>query len=402
MPDSSDFLIDTKLAHLGRPAIHGRGVINMPPQRGSTVLFDSLAELDRATARKNMPSELYYGAVGTQTTHAFEEAMAELEGGYAGVAVGTGLAACAIAIHAFVRQGDHVLVTDSVYDPTRNFCDTILAAMGVETTYFNPTIGEGIAELIRPNTRVVYLESPGTYTFEVQDVPAICRIAHEHGAIVALDNTWATPLYFRALEHGVDVAVYAATKYVVGHSDVLAGVLVTTEAAYLPVRNLTYTLGHCLSPDDAYLCLRGLRTMKLRLEHQQRSALTIAQWLQAQPDVLRVLYPALSDDPGHVLWKRDFHGAASLFAFLLPASPHLALAALIDDMELFGLGYSWGGFTSLIEPVALSKLSKKRAAAPWDAAQGSLIRLHIGLEDVADLQRDLAAGLDRWRRAVAR
>jgi cysteine-S-conjugate beta-lyase len=368
----------------------------MPIQRASTILFESLAELDRARTSKHRPGELYYGAMGTQTAFAFEEAMTAFDGGYGAVAVGTGLAACTTALLAFARQGDHLLVTDSVYDPTRAFCDGMLAALGVETTYFDPLVGDGIHELIRPNTRVIFLESPGSHTFEVQDVPTICRIAREHAICTMLDNTWATPLYFRALEHGVDIVIHAATKYVGGHSDILVGVIVTGEAHYAPVREAAIALGQCLSPDDAYLALRGLRTMSVRMEYQQRNALALARWLQTRPEVIRVLHPALPDDPGHAIWKRDFLGSSGLFAFVLPPAPREALAAMLDSMKLFGMGYSWGGFESLIIP---GMPSEKRKAARWDPAQGTLMRINVGLEEIGDLQRDLAAGLERWKTA---
>jgi cystathionine beta-lyase len=379
---------------LGRPASAPRGTVNLPVQRASTILFDSLAELDRARVSKHKPGELYYGAMGTQTAFALEEAMAALDGGYGAVAVGTGLAACTTALLAFARQGDHLLVTDSVYDPTRAFCDGMLAALGVETTYFDPLIGEGIRDLIRPNTRVIFLESPGSHTFEVQDVPGICRVAREREIVTMLDNTWATPLYFRALEHGVDIVIHAATKYVGGHSDVLVGVIVANEVCYARVRDAAVTLGLCLSPDDAYLALRGMRTMSVRMEHQQRNALELARWLQARPEVARVLHPALPEDPGHALWKRDFLGSSGLFAFVLPPAPREALAAFLDDMRLFGMGYSWGGFESLILP---GMPSEKRKAARWDPAQGTLIRVNLGLEHIEDLRNDLAAGLERWK-----
>jgi len=392
--DSHDYHTDTKIAHLGRPRRSARGVVNVPVQRASTVLFSSLAELERAQGRKYEPSELYYGTMGTQTTHAFEEAMAALDGGHAAVGVSSGLAACTSAILAFVRHGDHVLVTDSVYDPTRAFCDGMLASLGVETTYYDPTIGAGVAELIRPNTKVIFLESPGSHTFEIQDVPAICAVARARRVVTVIDNTWATPLYFRPLDHGVDVAVYAATKYMSGHSDVLIGAIVADKAHYQKVRAVTTALGHSLSPDDAYLTLRGLRTMGVRLERQERGAIELARWLEAHPDVARVLHPALESHPQHTLWKRDFQGAAGLFAFVLPPARHEALAALFDNLQLFGMGYSWGGFESLILP---GVPSEKRTVARWDATQGSLIRVSVGLENIADLQDDLAAALQRWK-----
>jgi cystathionine beta-lyase len=272
----------------------------------------------------------------------------------------------------------------------------MLSALGVETTYYDPVIGAGIAELIRPNTKVVFLESPGSHTFEIQDVPAICRVAGERGAACVIDNTWATQAYFRPLGHGAHVVVYAATKYMSGHSDVLVGAVVADKAHYHKVRVAITALGHCLSPDDAYLTLRGLRTMGVRLERQQRGALELARWLETHPDVRRVLYPALPSHPGHAIWKRDFLGASGLFAFVLPPAPREALAAFFDDMAVFGMGYSWGGFESLILP---GTPSEKRTVARWDDTQGTLIRVSVGLEDVRDLQHDLSAALQRWKAA---
>jgi cystathionine beta-lyase len=397
VPDSQDLHIDTQLALLGRPKRSARGAVNVAVQRASTILFSSLDELERASSRKYEPSELYYGTMGTQTTHAFEEAMAALDGGHAAIGVSSGLAACTSAILAFVRGGDHVLVTDSVYDPTRAFCDGMLSGLGVETTYYDPTIGAGIAELIRPNTKVVFLETPGSHTFDVQDVPAICRVARERGVVSVIDNTWATPMYFRPLDHGANVVVYAATKYMCGHADVLVGAVVADKAHYHKVRVAIAALGHSLSPDDAYLTLRGLRTMGVRLERQQRGAIELALWLETHPDVRRVLHPALPSHPGHAIWKRDFLGASGLFAFVLPPARREALAAFFDHLRVFGMGYSWGGFESLILP---GTPSEKRSVARWDDKQGTLIRVSVGLEDVRDLQHDLSAALQRWKAVI--
>jgi cysteine-S-conjugate beta-lyase len=394
VPDSNDLQIDTNLALLGRPRRSARDAVNVGVQRASTILFSSLAELERANSRKYEPGELYYGTMGTETNHAFEEATAALDGGYGAIGVSSGLAACTSAILAFVHSGDHILVTDSVYDPTRAFCDGLLAGLGVETTYYDPTIGADIAELIRPNTKVVFLESPGSHTFEIQDVPAICQVARERGVVSIIDNTWATPLYFRAFNHGANVAVYAATKYIGGHSDVLVGVVVSDQANYRKIRVAITALGHSLSPDDAYLALRGLRTMSVRLERQQRSAIELARWLEVRPEASRVLHPALPGNPGHALWKRDFLGASGLFAFVLPPAPREAIAAFFDDLHIFGIGYSWGGFGSLILP---GTPSERRTVARWDQRQGTLIRVSVGLEDVVDLQNDLSAALQRWK-----
>jgi cystathionine beta-lyase len=396
MPDASDLHSDTQLVGLGRPRAGARGVVNVPVQRASTVLFSSLAERERARSRKFEPGELVYGTLGTQTAHAFEEAMAALDGGYAAIGTCSGLAAVTSAILAFVSRDDHMLVPDSVYDNTRRFCDGMLASLGIETTYYDPMIGTGIAELIRPNTKVIFLESPGTHTFEIQDVPTICRLARERGIVTVIDNTWATPLYFRPLDYGANVVVYAATKYMSGHADVLVGAIVADKEHYQKIRAVTAELGQCLSPDDAYLTLRGLRTMGVRLERQQRSALELAHWLEAHPQVSRVLHPALPGHPGHTIWKRDFRGASGLFAFVLPSAPQAALTAFFDHLRLFRVGDSWGGFESLILP---GTPSARRTVARWDEKQGTLVRVSVGLENVVDLQGDLSAALQRWEAA---
>jgi cystathionine beta-lyase len=269
--------------------------------------------------------------------------------------------------------------------------------MGVETTYYDPLIGDGIAKLIRPNTKVVYCESPGSLTFEVQDIPAIAEVAHRHGAVVMNDNTWATPYLFRSFERGVDVSIHAATKYIGGHSDVMLGAVITNEKSWLPVRSMIADLGHCAGPDDIFFGLRGMRTLSVRLERHQKNAIEVARWLQTRPEVSSVLYPALEEDPGHALWKRDFLGASGLFGVVLKAVPKAAVNAFIDALDLFGIGASWGGYESLIQP---SFPERTRTATPWHA-EGPLVRIHIGLEDPQDLIADLAQGLDKLRIAAA-
>jgi len=389
--DDHDYGTDTKLAHLGRAPREQHGAVNPPVYHASTITFPTLAALE--SAQKERFKGIRYGRYGTPTTFALEEAVAAIEGGHRAMILPSGLAACAVALLGCVKAGDHVLMTDSVYGPTRNVCDTILTRFGVETTYYDPLIGGGIEALIRPHTKVVYVESPGSQTFEVQDVPAIAAAAHRHGARVLMDNTWGTPCLFPSFKHGVDVSIHAATKYIVGHSDVMMGMIVTTEEAYLPVRTMSADLGQTAGPDDVYLALRGLRTMGTRLRRHQESALEIAAWLRTRPEVETVLYPALPGAPGHDLWKRDFTGASGLFGIILKPFDKPAVAAMLDGMRLFAMGASWGGFESLI---LLQNPARIRTATSWNPA-GPLIRLHIGLEDPKDLIADLTAGFERMK-----
>ena len=380
---------DTILTHAGCNPRANHGIVNPPVYHASTVLFPTVAALDAAG---HSFEGVRYGRIGTPTSHAFEEAVARLEGGCKAVTAPSGLAAITTAFLAFVSAGDHVLVTDSVYGPTRLFCTDILKRMGVETEFYDPLIGEGIARLIRPNTRIVFVESPGSLTFEVQDVPTISKAAKAAGALVMMDNTWATPLFFRPFDHGVDLSIHAATKYMVGHSDAMLGVITTANAdLWQQLKRSAVQLGTCAGPDDLYLGLRGLRTMGVRLRQHQETGIALAQWLQRRPEVTRVLHPALPEDPGHALWRRDFTGACGLFAMELKPSSDTAVAAFLDHMDLFGMGYSWGGFESLILPTHPEKI---RSATRWHSA-GPLIRLHAGLEDVDDLIGDLDRGLAR-------
>lgn len=386
---------DTTLTHAGRKPRANHGIVNPPVYHASTILFPTVAALEDV----GKPFETYrYGRQGTPTSEAFEEAVSAMEGGYRAIAVESGLAAITGALTAFLKAGDHLLMVDSVYGPTRIFCDKVLKRFGVETTYYDPLIGGEIAELIREETRVVFMESPGSHTFEVQDVPAIVKAARARGAVTMIDNTWATPLFFRPFDHGVDLSLHAATKYMVGHSDAMMGVIAArTEEHFLTAKTGTYQLGHCAGPDDLYLAQRGLRTMAVRLRHHQDAALKVAEWLRGRPEVSRVLHPALPDDPGHALWKRDFTGASGLFGLVLNPAPKPAVNALLDGMDLFAMGYSWGGYESLIIPTHPENI---RTATTWNA-EGPTLRLHIGLEDVDDLIDDLARGFERLNRAQA-
>lgn len=329
-----------------------------------------------------------YGTRGTPTTDALCEAIDELEGSAGTIAVPSGLAAVTVPLLGFLSAGDHVLITDSVYAPTRHFADTMLNRLGVEVDYYDPHVGAGIARLIKPNTKVVFTESPASNTFEVQDIPAIAKAAHEAGAIVMMDNTWATPLYFKALDFGVDVSIHAATKYPAGHSDVLSGTVSANAACWPRLRDAFDTLGCCAGPDDVYQVLRGLRTMGVRLAHHEKSALEIACWLEGQPGVARVLHPALESHPDYAMWKRDFSGSSGIFSVVLAGGGTAKSHAFLDALEIFGLGFSWGGFESLAVPVFLG--DRKIAKGLYE---GPLIRLQIGLEDVEDLKADISAGL---------
>src|SRR3954468_18937773 len=372
----------TRLVEGGRRREWRRRLVNPPIERASTILFDSVAELERSRPRLG---EYSYGLQGTATHWALSEALSGLEPGSTGTALfSTGLAAITGALLSVLSAGDELLVTDSVYGPTRKFCDAILKRLGISTRYFDPTIGAGIAGMIGEDTRAILMESPGSQTMEIQDVPAICALARERGIVTLLDNTWATPLFFPAIAAGVDITILAATKYVGGHADVMIGTASATEQYFTAVQRTTWDLGHALSPDDAWLGSRGLRTMAVRLKQHEASALSIAKWLKQQPRVGLVLHPALPDCPGHDLWKRDFKGSSGLFAFELDGDP----AAFVESLDLFGIGFSWGGYESLALPVHPVRTVSK---APAD----NLVRLHIGLEDPDDLIEDLANAFTR-------
>ena len=379
----------TQVAHLGRDPSRFLGAVNTPVFRASTILFPTVAELV-AAARGEHPG-LTYGLHGLPTVTDLQAAFAELEGGHAALAVPSGLTATTLPLLALLAPGDHLLVTDSVYGPTRRFCDLHLARLGVEVTYYDPLLGAAIEREMRPNTRVVFTESPGSLTFEVQDVPAIAAVAHARGARVVIDNSWATPFFFPSFARGVDVSVHAATKYIGGHSDVLLGLILTNEATTPAVHRLWTDMGVTASSDDCFLGLRGLRTLPTRLARHQASALRVAHWLAGRPEVREVIYPALPGARGHALWRRDFTGASGLFAVVLQPAAKERVDAMLDGFSLFRMGWSWGGFESLAIPIWPERV---RTATRWDAG-GPCLRLSIGLEDPDDLIADLAAGLDR-------
>jgi cystathionine beta-lyase len=379
----------TRLVHAGRNPAAQQGAVNPPVYRATTILKPSLAEWE---ASLEPGYEGYrYGLLGTPTSDAFEAAMAELYGADGAVAVSSGLAMITVALTALTKAGDHILVPDTVYEPGRRFCDRVLARFGVETTYYDPLIGAGIAALMRPETSLVYTESPGSLTFEMQDVPAIVAAAHAGGARVVIDNTWATGLYHNPFLHGVDVVLEATTKYVGGHADLLMGVILGNRETLPRLVATAKMLGNCCGADDLYLAQRGLRSLAVRIGHSEASALELARWLATRPEVKRVLHPALPGDPGHAIWRRDFGGASGLFAMLLHKVPRPALAAMLDGLEFFGIGVSWGGYESLILPVDPMPL---RTATRW-TDEGTLVRIYAGLEDPRDLAADLASGFER-------
>ncbi|MFS1861755.1 cystathionine beta-lyase [Vibrio lentus] len=388
----------TKLITAGRDKKWTNGVVNPPVQRASTVVFNTVEEKRKATVNRANKT-LFYGRRGTTTHFAFQDAMVEVEGGAGCALYPCGTAAISNAILSFVETGDHILMVDTCYEPTRDFCDTIMKKMGVETTYYEPTIGEGIQDLIKPNTKVLFTESPGSVTMEVQDVPTLARIAHEHNIIVMLDNTWAAGVNFSPFDFGVDISIQAATKYIVGHSDVMLGTAVANEKCWDQLREQSYLMGQCVSPDDAYLGLRGIRTLDVRLRQHAESSLKVAKWLETRPEVDHVRHPALESCPGHEFFKRDFTGGNGLFSFVLKNSNPQATTALLDGMTHFSMGYSWGGFESLILANEPSSFNSLRTVANPNF-EGTLIRVHIGLEDVDDLIADLEAGLERYNALV--
>jgi cystathionine beta-lyase len=379
----------TRAVHLGRHPRQYLGAVNTPVFRATTMLFRTVAELEQA--RRGEYAGIGYGLHGLPTVTDLQDAVAAIEGAHRALAVPSGLAATTLPLLALTKPGDHVLVTDAVYGPTRRFCDNHLARLGVEVTYYDPLLGAAIEREFRTNTRIVFAESPGSLTFSMQDVPAIAEVAHRHGALVIVDNSWATPFGFRSFDHGADVAVHAATKYIGGHSDVLLGLILGSKATFPKLHRIWTDMGLTASPDDCFLALRGLRTLPVRLARLVESALAIAHWLRAQPEVLEVIYPALPGSRGHDLWTRDFTGASGLFTFVLRPVAKARIDAMLDGMQLFGMGWSWGGFESLIIPI-YPELS--HTATKWDAG-GPCLRVAIGLEDPVDLIADLAEGFAR-------
>ncbi len=382
--------LNTKLVALGRNPHNHNGVVNPPVYHASTILFKNYEE--HKNSRRDGYINASYARYGTESVLDFASALAEIEGAAGAFITSTGMIALVTAMYAVLSAGDHILMTDTVYDPTRKLCDGELKRMGVETTYFDPMIGADIEKLMQPNTKMVFLECPGSLTFEFQDIPAISKVAHEHGAMVMMDNTWAAPILNRPFELGVDVCVYAATKYVSGHSDLMMGVI-SANAQWLPMIERTYkNFGPCPGPDDVYLAQRGLRTLAPRMAHHQKAALEIAQWMKTIPEITKVFHPALPDCPGHEIWKRDFSGSNGLFGFLVKPCSEEAIAAFVDGLHHFGMGYSWGGYESLILRLWLDKI---RSAKQYE--EGVYFRIHIGLEDMEDLREDLAAGFKRMR-----
>jgi cystathionine beta-lyase len=375
----------TDVAHAGRDPFAHHGFVNTPVYRGSTVLFRTVESFEKRDQR------YVYGRRGTPTSEALEAAIAHVEGGARTWLAPSGAAAIATALLTFTKAGDHILVADTVYQPTRRICDGLLARFGVETTHYDPTVGAGIARLMRPNTALVYTESPGSLTFEVQDIPAIAAAAHAHGALLVMDNTWASPLYFKPFAHGADISIQAGTKYIVGHADAMLGAITVTEPLAQRLVVEAGGLGICAGTEEMYLGLRGMRTLDVRLERHWRSGVEIARWLEGRPEVARVLHPALPSHPQHDLWKRDFLGASGLFSVVLQPCAKKAVAAMLEGLELFGMGASWGGYESLVLPF---DAAKSRSATAW-TPEGPTVRLHIGLESVEDIKADLEAGFAR-------
>lgn len=375
---------------MGRNPDRFDGFVNTPIYRGSTVLFPTL---EKFRARDQ---EFTYGRRGTPTIRALEEAVTELEGGELTVLTPSGLNAISCALLSVVEAGDHVLVTDSVYRPGRKLCENLLKRLGVETTYYDPGVGDGISDLIRDNTKLIYVESPGSQTFEIQDLPAIAKAARGSDVRIIADNTWATPLYYSPLALGADIVINAGTKYFGGHADANLGTITTNERTAEAVKWTHGDMGICPGPEDVFLCLRGLRTLSGRLAQHEQAALEMAKWLQAWPEVTRVMHPGLPDDPGHAIWKRDFRGSSGLFSVLLEPVREAAVAAMVDDLELFGMGASWGSFESLVLPF---NPAAYRTATPW-TEKGMGLRFHVGLENLDDLKADLEAGFARMAAAA--
>jgi cystathionine beta-lyase len=378
---------DTIAVSAGRMTREHFGSVNTPVYRTSTILFPDIHSL----VTENQPYK--YGRRGTPTSRSFESAIEELEGGARCVALPSGMNAIASAILSVCNAGDHLLMVDTCYGPTRHFCDKTLTRFGIETTYYDPLMGDAIAAQFRPNTRAVYCESPGSLTFEIQDVPAIAKAARARGVSVLMDNTWATPVFFRPLDHGVDLSIMSGTKYIGGHADVMVGTITANESHRKRLEDFYGDTGLFLGGDDTYLSLRGVRTLAIRLKRHEESALKIARWLEHRDEVERVLHPALQSDPGHAIWKRDFKGSSGLFGVELKPASDAAMKAFFDGYRHFGLGYSWGGYESLVIPCNFKRTAKKFAH------EGPLVRFHAGLEDADDLIADIEAAFARMKAA---
>ncbi len=389
--------LSTLLCHLGSHPEKQLGAVNAPVYRASTIIVPDVPTLLRMQELQYEQNQIYYGAYGGGSTVPLSDAIAALEGGYGTVLFSTGLAAVTLALMTWLKAGDHVLLTEGIYGPSHNFCFSVLKRFGVEVSTYDPLIGSGIAKFMRPNTRIVFMESPSSLTFEIQDVPAISKVAHEHGAIAMLDNTWATPLFFPPFEHGVDVSIMALTKYIAGHSDLVMGsVTVNSAELFRQLKKCTTEFGDVPGADDCYLTLRGIRTLELRLRHQEKSALKVAKWMQQRSEVQQVLYPALPDDPGYEIWKRDFLGASSLFGVWLDTEDSKAVDKMLQGYELFKIGMSWGGFESLSYPA----YCREDYVAVKSKKGSLLVRYHVGLEDPDDLIADLEKGFAQLKKAT--
>lgn len=383
---------DTVIASTGRDKAFTHGAVNTPVYHASTFTFDTMKDM-KQVIKNRLNGELYYGRRGNPTTYALEQAMCDLEGADGCYLYPSGVAAITGAILSFVEAGDHILMADGVFEPTRMLARRVLKRMGVETTYYDPLIGAGIADLIRENTRIIFVESPCSITMEIQDIPAIAKAAHNRDVLMMMDNTWATPLHFNPFDHGVDFSIHAATKYIVGHSDAMLGTVSCRKQHWDQLAKMSYQMGFCAGPDDAYLALRGIRTLKVRLKQHEENALKVAKWLAGRPEVDLILHPAFESCPGHEFWQRDFTGANGLFSFVLKQGHEKATTALMEGMDHFKMGFSWGGYESLI--LTLYDIDKYRTATGWEAT-GPLIRLHVGLEDADDLIADLDLAFTRF------
>jgi cystathionine beta-lyase len=391
----------TRIVHAGRDPKEQGWMVNPPIYQSSTIVFPTLKDLiyaERGYSNNDLvePYELKYGRYGTQTNFALEKAIAEIDGGYNSFVTASGAAAINTALVAFLKQGDHMLLVDNVYSPTRSFADKFLKKLGIETTYYDPKIGEDIKKLIKKNTKVVFLESPGSLSFEIQDVPAICKVAKKMGVVTIVDNSWASGIYFKPLEHGADVVVTALTKYINGHSDTMMGAITVQEKHFRVMYEAFRYMAVTAAPFSSYMVQRGMRTTKIRMDHCFKSALELAQWLEARPEVEKVLYPALESDENHKLWKRDFTGAAGLFTIILDRKySNESLARMVDKLHYYAMGYSWGGYESLILPIDPTGV---RSITKWPHSNKTCLRINVGLEDIRDLKDDLEAGFKRLRK----